>query len=360
VNVQQTLGWVTLGLIMLGATPGLAAEAPQNTPRPPGRLVDIGGYRLHLTSQGRGRPTVVLIAGGGDYSFTWSLVQPAAARFTRVCAYDRAGDAWSDLGPVPRTMRQEAHELRLLLQRAGVRPPYVLVGHSIGGLMARVFAERYGREVAGLVLVDPTNTDTTLMYQGRLVHIREQATERPIPSPQTMTSSPPRAPSARERQEAEEMHRFFGPPKIQSPHDRLPVSAQRLELWARAHRKLTAASPDYFAEELNALYRRTRQPFPHGRLPIIVLVAGQAPRPPGVGAEQWAAMQRSRREEHAHLARLSRRTRFVVAARSGHKIHLEDPALVVRAIREMVAAVRTRRAPRANRVRVRPTRATGR
>src|SRR5437870_10242016 len=80
-------------------------EAPK--PPPPGKLVDIGGYRLHVDCTGRGGPTVVLEAGAGDFSFDWSLVQPEVARFTRVCSYDRAGSAWSDPGPVPRTMRQE-------------------------------------------------------------------------------------------------------------------------------------------------------------------------------------------------------------------------------------------------------------
>ncbi|HEY0036832.1 MAG TPA: alpha/beta hydrolase, partial [Longimicrobium sp.] len=92
--------------------------------------MDVGGYRLHIDCTGRGGPTVVLIAGSGDFSFDWSLVQSPLSSSGRVCSYDRAGQAWSDLGPVPRTMKQEVHELHLLLRRAGERPPYVLVGHS--------------------------------------------------------------------------------------------------------------------------------------------------------------------------------------------------------------------------------------
>jgi pimeloyl-ACP methyl ester carboxylesterase len=134
-------------------------------------LVDIGGYRLHIHVTGKGDPTVVLIAGAGDFSFDWSLVQPGVARFTRVCSYDRAGSAWSDLGPTPRTMKQEAYELHLLLQKAGLRGPFILVGHSQGGLIARVYADQYPEEVAGMVLADSTHEDTTLMIQGKLVHL---------------------------------------------------------------------------------------------------------------------------------------------------------------------------------------------
>ncbi|MES4792518.1 MAG: alpha/beta hydrolase, partial [Chloroflexota bacterium] len=109
-------------------------------PRPPGRLVDLGGYRLHILTTGRGSPTVVLLNGMGDFSFVWSLVQPRVARFARVCSYDRAGDAWSDLGPTPRTMRQEVYELHLLLRNARLHPPYVMAGASYGGLLARLYA----------------------------------------------------------------------------------------------------------------------------------------------------------------------------------------------------------------------------
>ena len=124
---------------------------------PPGKLFDVSGYRLHLACTGKGDPTVVLIAGAGDFSFDWGLAQPDVSRFSRVRSYDRAGLAWSDPGPTPRTMKQEAYELHNLLRAARVKAPYVLVGHSIGGLIARVYTEQYPNEVTGVVLVDPTH-----------------------------------------------------------------------------------------------------------------------------------------------------------------------------------------------------------
>jgi pimeloyl-ACP methyl ester carboxylesterase len=122
-------------------------------------MLDVGGHRLHLVSSGSGRPTVVLEAALGGSSISWSLVQPAIASLTRVCAYDRAGFGWSDAGPMPRTAGRVADELYTLLDRGGVDPPFVLVGHSFGGLVMRIFAARYRNKTSGLVLVDPAHPE---------------------------------------------------------------------------------------------------------------------------------------------------------------------------------------------------------
>ena len=121
---------------------------------PPGQLVDVGGYRLHLHCIGQGSPTVVLDAGLGAFSLDWGAVQPQIATSTRVCAYDRAGLGWSEPGPTPRSPQQFADELHALLTNAGVEGPYVLVAHSISGKTARLFASQHPNEVAGMVLVD--------------------------------------------------------------------------------------------------------------------------------------------------------------------------------------------------------------
>jgi hypothetical protein len=104
------------------------AQSPSAQPPfpPPGKLVDIGGWRLHLNCTGEARasqPTVILEAGVGDFSVEWSMVQPGVAKFARVCSYDRAGDGWSDLGPHPRTLRQIVYELHTLLDKGAVKPP---------------------------------------------------------------------------------------------------------------------------------------------------------------------------------------------------------------------------------------------
>jgi pimeloyl-ACP methyl ester carboxylesterase len=122
---------------------------------PPGRLIDVGTHRLHLHCAGDGSPTVVFDAALGGSSLSWSLVHPAVARMTRACTYDRAGFGWSEAGPLPRTAGRIADELYHLLRRAAVPRPYVLVGHSYGGLVMRLMAARHSEDVAGLVLIEP-------------------------------------------------------------------------------------------------------------------------------------------------------------------------------------------------------------
>jgi pimeloyl-ACP methyl ester carboxylesterase len=145
-----------LGLMLLGALyESLSEAADARAYPPPGQLVDVGGHRLHIYCVGTGSPTVVIDAGWGGWSASWSSrVQPEAAGTTRVCTYDRAGLGWSAAGPLPRTAARFAQELHTALQRAGIPGPYVVVGHSSGGLTARVFAHEYAADVAGVVLID--------------------------------------------------------------------------------------------------------------------------------------------------------------------------------------------------------------
>jgi pimeloyl-ACP methyl ester carboxylesterase len=121
---------------------------------PPGRLLDIGGRRLHLYETGQGSPTVVLEAGIAATSLSWRPVQDEIAKFTRVASYDRAGLGWSDAASKPLTLSRLVNDLHALLQAAQLPPPYVLVAHSFGGLVVRAYARRYPNETAGLVLVD--------------------------------------------------------------------------------------------------------------------------------------------------------------------------------------------------------------
>jgi pimeloyl-ACP methyl ester carboxylesterase len=116
-------------------------------------MVDIGGYRLHLYCTGQGSSTVVLESGLGGPALLWALVQQELQTTTRVCSYDRAGLGWSDSGPLPRTSQQMVDELHKLLHNAEIEGPYVLVGHSLGGLNVRLFAHDYPDETAGIVLV---------------------------------------------------------------------------------------------------------------------------------------------------------------------------------------------------------------
>jgi len=135
-------------------TLGTAADARAHPA--PGQLIDVGGHRLHLDCTGSGEPTVVLQAGGGEMSSNLGWIAPAVARDTRVCVYDRAGRGWSEPADTPQDGTQISTDLHTLLQRAHVPGPYVLAGHSFGGLYVMDYAARYPDEVAGMVLIDST------------------------------------------------------------------------------------------------------------------------------------------------------------------------------------------------------------
>ena len=122
----------------------------------PGKLVAVGGRQMHINCTDAGSPTVVMDAGLGGWSLDWSAVQPGIAAFTRVCSYDRRGLGWSEPGPAPGDAQRAVDDLHTLLANSGERGPFVVVGHSNGGLRAALYAHDYPREVAGLVLVDPT------------------------------------------------------------------------------------------------------------------------------------------------------------------------------------------------------------
>jgi len=139
----------------MGETIGLTSD--HRSYAMPGKSYDVGGYRLHLDCTGSGSPTVVLSSGLGETSANWARIAPALAGTTRVCAYDRAGQGWSDDAPAPQDGLQSAADLHALLARAGEDGPYVLVGHSIGGDYAMAYADRYPEQVAGMVLLDATD-----------------------------------------------------------------------------------------------------------------------------------------------------------------------------------------------------------
>ncbi len=137
----------------------IATERAERAYPPPGEMVEVGGYSLHIHCVGQGSPSVVLDAGSGEMSAQWVWVQQEVSGTTRVCAYDRAGMGWSEMGPEPRDAKQISSELHTLLEGADIEGPYVMVGHSFGGLYMQTYAARYPEEVAGVTLVESSHPD---------------------------------------------------------------------------------------------------------------------------------------------------------------------------------------------------------
>jgi pimeloyl-ACP methyl ester carboxylesterase len=315
--------------LLLDSTLLAQSTSATQLPKPPGRLIDIGGgQRIHLNCNGRGSPTVVFENGAGDFSLVWSLVQPRVAASTRACSYDRAGYAWSDPGQQPRTYEQLSLELHTALERAGERGPFVLVGQSYGGFLVRGFARRYASEVAGMVLVDAVHEDQRVnMGGGKLQRIADFAKGRPRPAPRIAVDSALlalRHAGAVAKLEA---------PALEPPLDRLSAADQnawRAALADSAYRVSWAAEMDWSPEELVKMHAdRLRNRATLGGLPLVVLSR----------TVDSTALGIERDKQQADLAALSTRGRHVVAPRSGHNVHLEDPELVAREINAIVASV---------------------
>src|SRR5215208_837342 len=162
-RIGRALLWLIVALLALavfGAIyQAIATERAERAYPPPGEMVDVGGYSLHINCVGQGSPTVVLDGGLGEWSAQWVLVQQEVSDTTRVCAYDRAGMGWSQSGPEPRDAKQVAGELHALLEGAGIDGPYVLVGHSFGGLYMQTYAARYPEEVVGVALIESSHPE---------------------------------------------------------------------------------------------------------------------------------------------------------------------------------------------------------
>jgi pimeloyl-ACP methyl ester carboxylesterase len=166
-NPQASLALLILGLAAVAlAYEALTERKERQRLPPPGLLVDVGGYRLHLVVTGDEQPGPTVIVDGGMVSFSsnWAWVQPELAKVVRVIVYDRAGLGWSELGPKPRDAGQSARELHTALEHMGITGPYVLAGHSYGGLAARAFAAVYPQDVAGMVLVDGSHPDQWVRF----------------------------------------------------------------------------------------------------------------------------------------------------------------------------------------------------
>ena len=309
-------------LILLWSLPivaaGQATGATQNPPPPIGKLVDVGGYRVHLYCMGTGSPTVVIMGAG--FSFDWGLVQPEVGKFTQVCAYDHSGSAWSDSGPTDScTLR--VNEIHNALKNAGIKGPYVLAGHSLGGLIARLYAGQYPNEVAGVVFVD---------------HALANLSRRPPAgggTPPPPASTPPPSPSD-------------GPRLAMGMEDdpnfgKLSARDRELHLWGTTRMRDRVASPDNLDMLLDCVAQADAiskdQVHPLGDKPLVDVTAGTVPPLPPPVAEKWRAQYE---ELQTKVLSLSGNSKRLVAENSGHFIIIDRPDVVIDAINQVVRSVR--------------------
>lgn len=289
-------------------------EAAREFP-PPGQLVEFDGAVSHLDCTGEGSPTVVLEAGlGVAGSRSWTAVQPEVAGHTRVCSYDRAGFLWSERREEPRDAERIARELHGLLEAASESPPYVMVGHSLGGLLVRVYDDRFPDEVAGFVLVDPSHPEQFDRYLEDVVEHRSRQ-EASLPPPLLFRA-----------------WTFVGGLRFSRP---APENAVQAFLWRTVPQGLlgeTAAR--------DAIYEQAAGTGTLGDRPLVVLSAGAPTRVPDIPDEVLETWHETRRTLHADLAELSGDSDLRVVDGADHDIHHEDPGAVIAAIRDVVEAVR--------------------
>lgn len=318
-------GVVGLGLVALLGAGALTQSALTSHERtlhaPPGKLVSVGTHRLHLNCQGSGQPLVLLESGLSGWSQDWALVQPELAKLTTVCSYDRAGYAWSDDAPEPRTGLLAVQDLRTMLRAAGLQGPMVVVGHSWGGMLAQMLAQTHSEEVAGLVLVDALHHDQTASMDPD-VHARYSRNMRFLTGSATWL-----APLG--------LTRLAGMP-ASVVLDKLPaseqVSARALAMQSKNYRALYT---EYMGIDPALAVARSLPPVP--AVPTIVLSTHALSEfPPGweldYMRQHWIAGQRALARETA--------AKHVVVADAGHYLQLERAELVIASVQEVLQKVR--------------------
>lgn len=320
IALRAILSLAALGVLALGVAVWLEARRTQYLTRhygPPGELVDIGSHRLHLYCEGAGSPPVLLDAGSGLAYTNWSAVQPALGRVTRVCSFDRSGLGWSELGPRDPSANQATEELALLLEASGISGPWVVVGHSLGGLYAQQLLNLHPELVAALVLVDPATEDQFETIPG----LRDLVTAGPLEALTPLLT-------------LAGLHRLSLP---DVPETDSSWVARQLHATSRHLRR---ASAEWWAMEASAAQVRAART-DWGDTPLVVLQAGVRNWP-----EDWSEDHVSEADSAGaaglqRLAQRSSRGRVLLIEQSGHGIPWEDPEAVISAVDSTVAEIGT-------------------
>jgi pimeloyl-ACP methyl ester carboxylesterase len=316
---RSWIKWSLLGLMIAALMVGCSLAMNSGSRLPvSGALVDVGGFKLHLFCQGAATgSTVILDAGNGETSLTWTLVQSEVAKFTRVCAYDRAGYAWSEASPKARSVPVMVDELHALLKSAGIQGSVLLVGHSLGGVIVRHYAAKYPENVSGVVLLDSAHE---AQFQ-RLPASVLAATVSGLGQLKTL-----------------EGLIGLGLPGLLSMI--VPLETRLPSAVARTERAFMIINPRQVAAtrgELEELIKGTTPPLKTlGALPLVVVSRGKAEA--GMDANTSAQTERIWTTLQLELTALSSHGRRIVASGSRHGIQLDKPQIVIDAIREVLNA----------------------
>ncbi|MGK5594846.1 MAG: alpha/beta fold hydrolase [Parachlamydiaceae bacterium] len=284
----------------------------------PGQFIDLGGYKIHFQLTGDNGPVVVLDAGMGCNSLDWALVVPELSKFARVLTFDRAGYGWSDPGPEPRTSHQIAKELHDLLEKLNLPRPCVFVGHSFGGLNVRMYATEYPKDVLGLVLVDASHEDQIevmpfIPYNTYKEILHALSLFAPFGSHRWLIPY------------------IFGNDLKTYPHEQREIRKAK-QCQNKTIRTAYAELRD-FAESLKQIKNKA-----HHLLdtPLYVLSAGKVDPVPGFDQKTmdlflniWTSLQQK-------LANESKRGQMIIAEKSGHMIHWEQPELIINAVQTII------------------------
>lgn len=324
-NLSPLFWTLILLAVSIGIFLAVAARAKSRLKRqypPIGQMVDIDGFRLHMHVEGDGTPTVILEAGSGGIGLSWELIRPAIAKVTRVVTYDRAGLGWSQASPSPRDTVTMATELHMMLTRANIAPPYILVGHSLGGGVSRQFAAKYPNEVTGLVMVDSS-------HEQQMSHFPE-AIVKTINLMKGMFTV---------IKLISKLGIFALKPSLIQIGDNAKLSSDLVAQMQGVMACSDSHVEAMIAESESAYAGKTQPVATLGDIPLIVISHGQIDAnavPPSLGQQVRDEYESAWQKLQAEISSLSTRSRHIVAERSGHNVIFDQPEIVIESILEMV------------------------
>ncbi len=338
-GVLLVLGALLLGFVAANIYTHVAALSWERTPYPSGRLISANGVRLYTRIKGNGTPVILIEPALGSPGAEWWRIQDELARMTTVVTYDRAGYGWSRSGKYPRTSFQVVAELHRMLERAGLGGPYILIGHSQGGLYAQLFGRLYPDQVAGAVFLDPVSSNQQRFKAELKPHAYQMSGIDTLPYP--------RSAGVLRKLGLLRLFRPFVETKLLSNQSTLPATVREV-IWQ--HLALPKAYNAILSEyEQNRTPANSSEVRSAGTFPQVPLkVIYHSPHKMVRELLSNRGLQRDDAEEVEQIwqqlarayVRLSPHGEWIVAQRSGHYIHLDQPELVVEEVRQMVLALR--------------------